>query len=152
MNNQSIAHKSLNYYNTLPHLTAHARLNKSSTTTRVRAIYLHLIPSIANHNNAFLCHRHQRHGFGKKITDIICSREKNVWVLARAPDLYSSIRQLLTSSNNSIQHPVKVPRRTQVPDELAARALNKDTWHVTVPDSLSTTEKRQSIGYNSRSI
>ena len=39
MNNQSIAHKSLNHYNTLPHHTAYARLIKSSTTTRARARY-----------------------------------------------------------------------------------------------------------------
>ena len=39
MNNQSIAHKSLNHYNTLPHHTAYARLIKSYTTTRARARY-----------------------------------------------------------------------------------------------------------------
>ena len=39
MNNQSIAHKSLNHDNTLPHRTAYARLIKSSTTTRARASY-----------------------------------------------------------------------------------------------------------------
>ena len=35
----SIAHKSLNYHNTLPHRTGYARLIKSSTTTRARARY-----------------------------------------------------------------------------------------------------------------
>ena len=39
MNNQSIAHKSPNYHNTLPHRTAYARLIKSYTTTRARARY-----------------------------------------------------------------------------------------------------------------
>ena len=39
MNNQSIAHKSLNYQNTMPHRTAYARLIKSYTTTRARARY-----------------------------------------------------------------------------------------------------------------
>ena len=39
MNNQSIAYKLLNHHNTLPHRTAYARLNKSSTTTRARASY-----------------------------------------------------------------------------------------------------------------
>ena len=39
MNNQCIAHKSLNYHNTLPYRTAYARLIKLSTTTRARACY-----------------------------------------------------------------------------------------------------------------
>ena len=39
MNNQRIAHKSLNNHNTLSHRTAYARLTKSSTTTRARASY-----------------------------------------------------------------------------------------------------------------
>ena len=39
MNNQSISHKSLNHYTTLPHHTAYARLIKSSTTTLARARY-----------------------------------------------------------------------------------------------------------------
>ena len=43
---------------------------------------------------------------------------KNViWALARALDLYWNIHQVVTSSNNSIQHTIKVP------DELSARAL-----------------------------
>ena len=37
MNNQSIAHKSVNHDNILPHHIACARLIKSSTTTRARA-------------------------------------------------------------------------------------------------------------------
>ena len=36
-----------------------------------------------------------------------------------------------SSTRNIIQH----PRRSHVPGELAARALHKDTWNVTVPDS-----------------
>ena len=36
------------------------------------------------------------------------------------------------------------------------RIANKDAWHVTVPDSLSTTENRQNVtfltGYNSRTV
>ena len=39
MNDQSIAHKSLHYHNTLPHHTAYAQLIKSSITTRARARY-----------------------------------------------------------------------------------------------------------------
>ena len=39
MNNQRIAHKSLNYHNTLDYRTAYARLIKLSTTTRARASY-----------------------------------------------------------------------------------------------------------------
>ena len=38
MNNQSIAHKSLNHHNTLPHHTAYARLIKSSTATRADCV------------------------------------------------------------------------------------------------------------------
>ena len=54
MNNQSIAHKSLTHYNTLPHQTAYARLIKSSTTTRARACYYvplndHLIDPYTHH-------------------------------------------------------------------------------------------------------
>ena len=62
----------------------------------------------------------------------------NIWALARAPDLRSNIYQVESSSNNSIQHPMIDPRRLYIPDALAARALNKDTWNVTVPDSLPT--------------
>ena len=43
--------------------------------------------------------------------------------------------QLIRSSNNSIQYPMNVPKGTLILDELAARALNKDTWHVAVHDS-----------------
>ena len=57
-----------------------------------------------------------------------------IWALARAPDLHININQFVTSSNNSIQHTTKV---LHLPDELSARALYKDTWNVTVPDSLS---------------
>ena len=32
-----------------------------------------------------------------------------------------------------MQHPIKVPRRTHIPDEFAARALDKDKCNVTVP-------------------
>ena len=39
MSHQSIAHKSPNHYNALPHRTAYARLIESSTTTRARASY-----------------------------------------------------------------------------------------------------------------
>ena len=54
MNNQSIARKSLNHYNTLPHRTAYARLIESSTTTRARASYYvplndHLIDHYTHH-------------------------------------------------------------------------------------------------------
>ena len=54
----------------------------------------------------------------------------NIWALARAPDLRSNIYQVESSSNNSIQHPMIDPRRLYIPDALAARALNKDTWNV----------------------
>ena len=60
----------------------------------------------------------------------------NIWALARAPDLHSNIHQLLTSSNNSLRHPMIVPRKSHISDELTARALNKDTWNVKVPVSL----------------
>ena len=50
----------------------------------------------------------------------------------------------------------KVPTRAPVPDELAARALNKDMWNVMVPDSLSRLslddDQNETFlnGYNSR--
>ena len=50
MNNQRIAHKSLNHHNTLQHCTAYARLIKSSTTTRARARYY------TAHNDHFIDH------------------------------------------------------------------------------------------------
>ena len=54
MNNQSIAHKSLTYHNTVLHRTPYARLIKSSTTARARARYYvplndHLIDHYTHH-------------------------------------------------------------------------------------------------------
>ena len=54
--------------------------------------------------------------------------------------LLEHILQLITSPNNSIQQHIKEPRRTHISDELLARALNKDTWHVTIPNSLESLE------------
>ena len=34
----------------------------------------------------------------------------HIWALARAPDLHLNIHQLVTSSNNTTQHTIKVPR------------------------------------------
>ena len=80
-----------------------------------------------------------------------------IWALARAPDLHWNVHQLVTSSNNSIQHTIKVP------DELSARALK----HICMAcygtrlsrlslSRLSTTEKQQNvtflIEYNSRTV
>ena len=47
---------------------------------------------------------------------------KHIWALARAPDLHLNIHQLVTSSNNTTQHIIKV---THLPDELSARALKQ---------------------------
>ena len=84
-----------------------------------------------------------------------------IWALARAPDLHLNIRQLVTSSNNSTQ------KFHTFPPNFQPGHLNKDTWNVTVPDSLSLslslsldslspTEKRQNvtflIGYNSSTV
>ena len=80
----------------------------------------------------------------QKSRTVIGVTQPVVWALARAPDLHWNGHQLIKSSNNGIHHPIKVPRRNHIPDELAARALNKDTWNVTVPDSpdsLSTIQK-----------
>ena len=48
MNNQSIAHKSLTYHNTLLHIP-YARLIKSSTTTRARARYYTALDHFTDH-------------------------------------------------------------------------------------------------------
>ena len=45
------------------------------------------------------------------------------WALARASDLHLNTYKVLTSSNNSTQHTVKVPRRTHLSDGFSARAL-----------------------------
>ena len=54
-----------------------------------------------------------------------------IWALARAPDLHLNIHQLVTSSNNSTQ------KFHTFPTNFQPGHLNKDTWNVTVPDSLS---------------
>ena len=81
---------------------------------------------------------------------------KHIWALTRATDLHLNVHQLVTSSNNSTQ------KFHTFPTNFQPGHLNKDTWNVTVPDSLSldslstTTEKWQNvtflIGYNSRTI
>ena len=40
-------------------------------------------------------------------------QQSRVWALARSPDLHSNIHQLIASSNTSIQHPIKVPRKQE---------------------------------------
>ena len=76
--------------------------------------------------------------------------------MARAPSLHWNIHELITSSNNSIPHSIKVP------DKLSARALKhicmacygRRLSTLSLISRLSTTEKRQSvtfsIGYNLR--
>ena len=85
----------------------------------------------------------------------------SIWALARAPDLHFNTYQLLTSTKNSTQHTIKVPRRIHLPDGLSARALKHrymacyGTRLSLSPDS-TTTEKRQNEtflnGYNSTTI
>ena len=55
-----------------------------------------------------------------------------IWALARAPDLHLNIHQLVTSSNNSTQ------KFHTFPTNFQPGHLNKDTWNVTVPDSLDS--------------
>ena len=62
------------------------------------------------------------------------------------PDLHlhCNIHQLITSSNNSIQTPIKVPKRMPLPDKLSAKAtlmFKKDTCLLRLPTIL-TTENR----------